>query len=82
MQEKNKRPPCSKDIIRTLLEAKDAHMKQLMDSRDALETFVMDDSEVNGSQCCFPLYRIAFPKQPLTKEELECLVSDGEDSDG
>lgn len=68
-------------MIKTLQEAKDSHMKQLMDRTEQSEIFLTDDSETNENSCCFPLYRAVFPKQPLSNEELECLVEDGSDED-
>lgn len=71
-------------MIKTLQEAKDSHMKQLMDTTEQSEVFLIDDGERNKTSCCFPLYRAVFPKQALNREELECLVEDGnnEDSEG
>ena len=78
LQEKKRKPLSSKDMIRTLQEAKDSHMKELMDKSEPLESFFTDETETSGSSCCFPLYRAVFPKQPLSNEELECLVEDGD----
>ena len=64
-------------MIKTLQEAKDSHMKQLMDRTEQSEVFLTDDGERNQTSCCFPLYRAVFPKQPLNSDELECLVDDG-----
>ena len=71
-------------MIRTLQEAKDSHMKHLMDRPEQSEAFMTDEGERNDTSCCFPLYRVAFPKQPLNSGELECLVDDGcdEESNG
>lgn len=66
-------------MIKTLQEAKDSHMKQLMDSTEQPEVFLTDECERNEISCCFPLYRAIFPKQPLTNEELECLVQEESD---
>lgn len=79
LQEKKRKPLSSKDMIKTLQEAKDSHMKQLMDSTEQSEAFLTDDGERNEISCCFPLYRAIFPKQPLTNEELECLVQEESD---
>ena len=66
-------------MIRTLQEAKESRMKELMDKIEPSETFITDDSETSGNSCCFPLYRTLFPKQPLSNEELEWLVEDDEE---
>ena len=63
-------------MIRTLQEAKESHMKELMDKREPSGSYVIVESEMNGNSCCFPMYRALFPKQPLSNEELECLVED------
>ena len=66
-------------MIKTLQEAKDSHMKQLMDSTEQSEAFLTDECERHEISCCFPLYRTIFPKQPLANEELECLVQEEKD---
>ena len=81
LQEKKRKPLSSKDMIKTLQEAKDSHMKQLMDKTEQSEVFLTDEGERNENSCCFPLYRAVFPKQPLSNEELECLVEDENDED-
>lgn len=74
LQEKKKKQVSSKDMIKTLQEAKESQMKELMEDDDLQETFLIDESDVNSNSCCFPVYRAFFPKQPLNNEELECLV--------
>ena len=64
-------------MIRTLQEAKDSHMKELMAKPELSETFLTDESETSRDSCCFPLYRAMFPKQPLNNGELECLADEG-----
>lgn len=66
-------------MIKTLQEAKDNHMKQLMDCTEQSEAFLTDECERNQISCCFPLYRTIFPKQPMTNEERECLVQEEKD---
>lgn len=66
-------------MIRTLQEAKESHMKELMDNSEPSGSYVIVESEMNGSSCCFPMYRALFPKQPLNNEELECLVEDDDE---
>ena len=66
-------------MIKTLQEAKESHMKQLMDSNEQSEAFLTDECNTSEITCCFPLYRTIFPKQPLTNEELECLVLEESD---
>ena len=79
LQEKKRKPLSSKEMVRTLQEAKESHMKQLMESTEQSEAFVTDECERNQISCCFPLYRAIFPKQPLTNEEHECLVQEEKD---
>lgn len=79
LQEKKRKPLSSKDMVKTLQEAKDSHMKQLMECTEQSEAFLTDDCEINQMSCCFPLYRAIFPKQPLTSEERECLVQEEKD---
>lgn len=81
LQEKKRKQVTSRDMIKTLQEAKDSQMKELMDKTEIQEIFMTDDSDLSGSSCCFPLYRVMFPKQPLNNEELECLV-DNDNDDG
>ena len=81
LQEKKRKPLSSKDMIRTLQEAKDSHMKELMEKTEPSETFFTDESDISGKSCCFPLYRTVFPQQPLSNEELECLVDGGDDEE-
>ncbi|XP_022786275.1 uncharacterized protein LOC111326529 [Stylophora pistillata] len=81
LQDKKRKPLSSKEMIKTLQEAKDTHMKHLMDSSEQSEAFLTDEGERNDNSCCFPMYRAVFPKQPLNNEELECLVGDKEDND-
>lgn len=79
LQEKKRKPLSSKDMVKTLQEAKDSHMKQLMECTEQSEAFLTDDCEINQMSCWFPLYRAIFPKQPLTNEEHECLVQEEKD---
>lgn len=79
LQEKKRKPLSSKDMVKTLQEAKDSHMKQLMENTEQSEAFITDECEINQKSCCFPLYRAIFPKQPLTNEERECLVQEEKD---
>ena len=58
-------------MIRTLQEAKESHMKELMDNSEPSGSYVIVESEMNGSSCCFPMYRALFPKQPLNNERSE-----------
>ena len=81
LQEKKQKPLSSKDMIRTLQEAKDSHMKELMDKAEPSEMFFTDESDISGKSCCFALYRTMFPQQPLSNEELECLVDGGDDEE-
>ena len=79
LQEKKRKPLSSKDMVKTLQEAKESHMKQLMENTEQSERFLTDECEINQMSCCFPLYRAIFPKQPLTNEERECLVQEEKD---
>ena len=54
-------------------------MKQLMDSNEQSEAFLTNERDTSEIPCCFPLIRTIFPKQPLTNEELECLVLEESD---
>lgn len=68
-------------MIKTLQEAKDSHMKQLMNKTEQSEAFLIDETDTRGNSCCFPFYRAVFPMQPLSNEELEHLVDNGTDEE-
>ena len=80
LQDKKRTPLSSKEMIKTLQEARDTHMKHFMDRPEQSEAFLTDGGERNDNSCCFPAYRVVFLKQPLNNEELECLVEDNEDN--
>ncbi|KAK2561023.1 hypothetical protein P5673_016153 [Acropora cervicornis] len=74
LQEKKRKQLSSKDMIKTLQEAKESQMKEFMENDDLQETFLINESDIHSNSCCFPVHRAFFPKQPLNNEELECLV--------
>ena len=64
----------SKDMLKTLEQAKLAHMGQIMASEDKSEAFIMQDDTSGKGKCCFPVHRLICPKQPLNRQEEECLI--------
>ncbi|XP_077991928.1 uncharacterized protein LOC144446095 [Glandiceps talaboti] len=71
------KPPSSKDIVRTLHDAKEDHLGRMLkeststsSSINAASIASADDDEVKASA----VRRRVFPEQPLTVEEMQCLL--------
>ncbi|XP_070578620.1 coiled-coil domain-containing protein 32-like [Ptychodera flava] len=67
------RSPTSKDIVKTLHGAKEDHLNRIIKESTSLDTATIsstDEDEVKTGT----LRRRVFPEQPLTVEEVQCLV--------